>query len=670
MSQTQSTTLADAVQTAVKEAKENAGKAISGLAALARDLDMEETADRLRTTEEQLRADTFKLIVMGRFKNGKSTLLNAILGGTTRQVDLGGQYGPMVVDDLPATATLTGVRYAEEPYVKAWGFDGKAQSWSLRRYLTESVLDTDQEESERRFAGIKEFEMGFPAKLCRSGVTVYDSPGLDDHPTRTPITQEATRRCDAAIIVYRSDVLMGQGEMMDAARVVADGTRVFTVVNLWGRAPDERLKGFVWNRYVRDQLGGPKYDGQDLAAQSIYFLDAENARRGRYDGDEALVAASGLTAFEQQLGDYLRRERSQIHLRKFATQAGNLAAGIEQHIDQRRVAARTDQERLHTAYEAILPRLTALQDRPSRLPGIFDRHRRRAEAEMTASFLSLVARLRQELPGHMETVELPTGDKFTKVFQQRKLLAEAYGMAGEFVTERIRTWVEKESVLLLRPVLEDLATEIEKEVASIGRELDEIHLGLTGWQVASSGGGIVSTKERVLSTIGAVLVGDLASALGGGAGGWRGAVGAAAGGFSAGLLLALAGVTSAAVFLPVALVAAALASIAGGGAGLVNRAKKKVLADVDGKLALMPDEKTSMIAAELKEQFDTVERAVTIEITALLQEERRNIEEIVELNQRDQAERDRALASLDDAARALADHRLALQRALVTAQQG
>lgn len=671
MSETESTTLADAVQNAVKEAKETAGKAISGLAGLARNLDMEEDADRLSTIEAQLASDTFKLIVMGRFKNGKSTLLNAILGGTTRQIDLDGHHGPMVVDDLPATATLTGVSYAEEPCIKAWGFDGKAQPWTLRRYLAESVLDTDQKESDRRFADIKEFEMGFPARLCKAGVTVYDSPGLGDHPTRTPITREAARRCDAAIVVYSSQAPLGQEEMADAARVAADGTAVFTVINLWnGRRPDERLKGFVWNRYVRDQLGGPTYVGQDLAAEKgIYFLDADRARRGRYSGDEAQVAESGLTAFEQQLGDYLRRERSQIHLKKFATQASNVAAGIEQHMEQRRMATRADQEQLRDAYEAILPRLAALQDRPGRLSKVFNRYRQRAEVELTASFLSLGARIRKDLPDHLETVELPTEESFAKVFLQRKLLDEAYKAAGDYVTGRIRSWSETETALLLRPVLDDLAEEIETEVAAIGQELDEIHMELTGWEVTSGGGAIVSTKERVLTTIGAVLMGDLPSALSGGAGGWRGAVGAAAGGFGAGVLLALAGVTSAAVFLPVALAAAAMAGIAGGGAGLVKRARRKVLDDADGKLALLPQE-TAAITAKLQEQFDTIEQAVTDEITALIHEERRNIEEIVELNQRDQVERDRILASLDDAARTLADHQRALEYALFQTQQG
>ncbi|MCW7943479.1 hypothetical protein AAW14_15890, partial [Streptomyces hygroscopicus] len=258
MAQHTNSTLAEMMLQGAERATGEAGVAIDGLTALARGLEMKETASRLEATAVQLRSDTFNLMVMGRFKNGKSTLLNALLGGTTQPVDLAGHQGPMIVDDLPATATLTGVRYAEEPYIKAWSFEGKSETWSLDRYLRESTLDIDEQESERRFRYIREFEMGFPARLCKAGVVVYDSPGLDEHPTRTKVTQEATQRCDAAVLVYRSDVLMGQNELMNASDLVREGTRIFTVVNLFhGRAADDRLKGYVWNKYVRDHLGGP-----------------------------------------------------------------------------------------------------------------------------------------------------------------------------------------------------------------------------------------------------------------------------------------------------------------------------------------------------------------------------------------------------------------------------
>ena len=342
MPDTGTSSLADMMMRGVEKAEAEADGSIRGLAEVAASLDMLETEARLSDTARQLRSDTFNLMVMGRFKNGKSTLLNALLGGTTAPVDLGGQLGPMVVDDLPATATLTGVVYAEKPYIKVWDFDGTCEEWPLDRYLRDSTLDVDQLENVRRFQHVREFEMGFPARLCQAGVTIYDSPGLDEHDDRTKVTQDAVRRCDAVVLVYRSDVLMGQNELMNSADLVKEGTRIFTVVNLMNaRSADDRLKGFVWNRYVRDHQGGPGWSGQDTSSRGIYFVDAERARRARYEGDEELAVACGLADLERRLADFLLRDRHHVHLKRYATQATLLTESIGQHIEQRIRAGRT-----------------------------------------------------------------------------------------------------------------------------------------------------------------------------------------------------------------------------------------------------------------------------------------------------------------------------------------
>jgi hypothetical protein len=57
------------------------------------------------------------------------------------------------------------------------------------------------------------------------------------------------------------------------------------------------------------------------------------------------------------------------------------------------------------------------------------------------------------------------------------------------------------------------------------------------------------------------------------------------------------------------------------------------------------------------------------EITAAIDEEERNIQNVVELNMRDQAERERSLLELVDASAAVARHRLALAEALTIARQ-
>src|SRR5262249_9811065 len=119
--------------------------AIQGVAQVGTDLGMSEVAKRLNEIEKLLHSETFKVIVLGRFKNGKSTVMNALLGKLTHPVsDLPPGKGPMPTDDLPCTATLASIRYSEKPYVKAWKTDGKYDPWTLTDFLKKGTVKDDE----------------------------------------------------------------------------------------------------------------------------------------------------------------------------------------------------------------------------------------------------------------------------------------------------------------------------------------------------------------------------------------------------------------------------------------------------------------------------------------------------------------------------------------------
>jgi hypothetical protein len=83
----------------------------------------------------------------------------------------------------------------------------------------------------------------------------------------------------------------------------------------------------------------------------------------------------------------------------------------------------------------------------------------------------------------------------------------------------------------------------------------------------------------------------------------------------------------------------------------------------------MPAESEASITHEIASFFKRVEATTTSELTAVIQEEERGIKQTVELNQREQDQREAALAKLAETAAAVAEHRVALQRALVLARQ-
>ena len=304
-------------------------------------------AEELETLARNLRSETVGVITLGRFKNGKSTLWNALLADTTRPVNLGAA-GPLFVDDLPATAVITGVRYSEDPYVKALDFAGTLEDWPLDRYMSHSGIGFEEPQKQASYK-IREFEMGFPARLCLPGVILYDSPGLDEDPRRTWATQQAVQRCDIAVMVYRSDSLMGQSEVEQVSALTgAIGRRVMTIINMWhGRAADHRFRAYVWNRYVRERFPGVEaWAGQDLRSYDIYFVDAARASTARYADDESGAETSGLVSFEQRLRSILAEE-FRLRIDRFISRADDVARAIAQDTQPIEASRELQNQRQH-----------------------------------------------------------------------------------------------------------------------------------------------------------------------------------------------------------------------------------------------------------------------------------------------------------------------------------
>jgi hypothetical protein len=130
------------------------------------------------------------------------------------------------------------------------------------------------------------------------------------------------------------------------------------------------------------------------------------------------------------------------------------------------------------------------------------------------------------------------------------------------------------------------------------------------------------------------------------------------------------GVSATSVILwPMALAGGFVFGVVGGGVGLEKRIKSKACEQSDELLAGMPRAVHPKISDKLGEVFDQLETTVTKEISDVIEEEERHIRENVELNQREQADRDRVVANLNETASAVAAHRLAIQRALTIARQ-
>ena len=99
---------------------------------LVHDLDMGNGAQQLEQLKQKIASDSFKVMIMGNFKNGKSTFINAILGQEI-----------LPAYATPTTAIINEVKYGKTPSSCAGYYSGKSPSLAASedrefRLLTET----------------------------------------------------------------------------------------------------------------------------------------------------------------------------------------------------------------------------------------------------------------------------------------------------------------------------------------------------------------------------------------------------------------------------------------------------------------------------------------------------------------------------------------------------
>lgn len=632
---------------------------------------MKEVASRLKNVEEDLASDTFKLIVVGRFKTGKSLLLNALLGPAINpQPEWQNNQGPMPVDDLPTTATLTSIQYSEQPYVVVKYTDGRREDWSLARYLKDAVVRDDEDENKQFFEQIRQFELGYPAEICKS-VTLLDSPGTSDVPLRTKWTREEVRRCDAAIVLYQSGSLAGEDERSLAQEVVVGGTRVFTVINLWnGKKPDERLRAFAWNRLVAGENGGEKYNGQDFTTRNIYFIDALKAQQGKFNKDPQLVEESGLEFFERRLAEFLLGEKFQTHIETFICKADILASQMEETIQPRCSGLQQTAEELAQTYEVIKPKLEEVKKRKDKLSKIIDRYESQCQAKLYVSFTTMINALREDLPNKLKdrplnTLRGPVGI-IKGHFYQEAACKEAAEICQDIIISQVEAWAENPKnqqgvQKTLEPILQTLQNDISEEVAQIEYRLQDIRLQMTDWKpgidAPKSTTGLI---ERIICAGAGLALGDF-TLIFGGAGGFRGIIGSAGGAFAVGLGMGIAAAMGAPITIPALAIAAIFGSMAGGIAatrvGLEERIKKKVLEQAQEKFQEIPELAQENINREVKRTFSSLKSLIVDEVSLAIDQEENKILQMLKDNQSTRKEKEDLLASLTDIKKQIAIQR-------------
>jgi ribosome biogenesis GTPase A len=273
--------------------------------------------ERLNGLRERLATERFQFAVLGQFKRGKSTVLNALLGQSVLPIGV-----------VPVTAIPTFLEAGTTLRICVTYFSGKVDEFespdmdAVREKLSASVTE---ESNPRNALNVARVDVFLPAELLERGVVLIDTPGVGSTLRHQTTAADAVLpECDAALFVVSADPPITEIEIEYLARIRETVARLIIVLNKIDLVEvHEREKAIT---FLRDAL----VDHAGLNPFTpIFNLSARDALRAKESGDPTALAVSGFAELEEHLVQFFASEKRETLNAAVARKAAALVAQLE-----------------------------------------------------------------------------------------------------------------------------------------------------------------------------------------------------------------------------------------------------------------------------------------------------------------------------------------------------
>ena len=597
---------------------------LNGAGEVVNDLNMSR-GDELAELGRRVHDDTFKIMVTGTFKNGKSTLINAILGE-----DVLPAYA------LPCTAVINELKYGEEKKAVLYFRDplpdplpeqlAPKAKLHMAKYagrpippLTISydeiedyvVIPIGADAKEMKLQSpFEKVEVFYPLDLLKNGVEIIDSPGLNEDATRTKVTMEYLMKVDAVLYVLNANAVCAGDEMLFVERDLKGNNfeSVFFVVNRFDQI-SKREQPMI-KKYAEMKIGA------FYPQAEIFCTSAQNALDGKMQGDEELLKSSGLIRLELRLSEFLTKEKGRAKLAQPAKQVREILSreALEVVLPRERTLLDSSLEEVRQKYESIKPRLDALIAEKNRIQsGInnkIERSGRRFEnmaEDNIEDIIRLVPEWVEECSPVTEIGLIPKKETLQQV------VSEISGLLKSKITQYQDNWRTNVLEKQIEEEARGIFQSVEQDFSKIYSEIDKITLDINP-QTAAENEDIPFWK-RAAGIAGGFFIGDVGLVFSGGYLG-IGKEFAMTAAFDLGcyFLMGLLGILN--PFMIVAVIAAEVFfSMKKNSKNIAEKLKKKVKEEVIKQLEENKDRQAQGIADGIQAHFHEISDLVVENVT-------------------------------------------------------
>jgi GTPase SAR1 family protein len=413
---------------------------------------------RLDGLRRRLGEQRCHLAVLGQFKRGKSTLVNALLGAPAL---------PTAIVPLTSIPTfLHGGRQItarvlfdndgkEERFV---GPDAASLAAFLSRFVTENA-------NPRNRLGVRMVEATYPASVLEKGVSLIDTPGIGStFRHNTEATVNFLPQCDAALFVVSADPPITEVEVEFLKLAHSKLARLFFILNKADYlSADERLDAVMFLQQVlREQVG---FD----APPPVVCVSARQGLEARRTQDAAGWQRSGMAEIERRIVDFLLTEKTEVLGKAVSRQAGEVLGDVQRRMQLTLRSLQMPLAELDRRIGLFEQSLTEIEERGIVLLARLAREEERLAKSVKKHADGLLPQSRKFFQEIVRACQEREGGKWTEE-SARAAIAEAmpgffereYGVAHELCQQELR-----EGLMPFRSRADELVASIHRLVEKL-----------------------------------------------------------------------------------------------------------------------------------------------------------------------------------------------------------
>lgn len=249
--------------------------------------------EKIENLKSDIQNDFFTVLVVGEFKRGKSTFVNAFLGEEL-----------MLSDVLPETATIQAVMYEEKKTAEVLYLDGHKESGVAEKAFFEKFSAKNSSNAEQ----IKYIKVGYPCEILKNKIVLVDTPGVEDmNAQRVQVTYDFLPKANAVLFLLdaTSPLKRTEKEFIEDHLLNRGMSNVIFVVNKMDMLDEDEVDIEAHLEQIKERIKAAFGSKEEFGNPIVLPVSSSLAMQGIIRNNPDFIERSNINYVKKQLQEIL-----------------------------------------------------------------------------------------------------------------------------------------------------------------------------------------------------------------------------------------------------------------------------------------------------------------------------------------------------------------------------